>query len=164
MCNRVIYPGSFDPVTLGHVDIIERASKMFDEVIIAVSHNHVKNYLFTSKERVSLLNEALKHLDNVVVKENEMLVVDFAEAEKSKKILRGLRAMTDFEFEFQLTLANKKLAPEIETVFLVTSEKYSYVSSSLVKELAQFGKDISEFAPKLVCNTLKEKFKKTLSS
>ncbi len=158
MCNRVIYPGSFDPVTLGHVDIIERASKMFDEVVIAVSHNYKKKYLCDTKERIELLQASLKHLDNIVVKENELLVVDFARREESKKILRGLRAMTDFEFEFQMTLANKKLAPDIETVFLVTNEKYSYVSSSLVKELAQFGKDISEFAPKIVCDRLKSKY------
>ncbi len=158
MCNRVIYPGSFDPVTLGHVDIIERASKMFDEVVIAVSHNHKKEYLCNKEERIELLEEALKHLNNIVVKENNLLVVDFANKENSQKILRGLRAMTDFEFEFQMTLANKKLAPDIETVFLVTNEKYSYVSSSLVKELAQFGKDISNFAPKNVCDRLKSKY------
>ncbi len=158
MCNRVIYPGSFDPVTLGHVDIIERASKMFDEVVIAVSHNYNKKYLCNMDERIELLQKSLKHLNNVIVKANDLLVVDFARKEDSRKILRGLRAMTDFEFEFQMTLANKKLAPDIETVFLVTSEKYSYVSSSLVKELAQFGKDITEFAPKIVCDRLKSKY------
>ncbi len=158
MCNRVIYPGSFDPVTLGHIDIIERASKMFDEVIIAVSYNHKKKYLCNQEERIELLEKSLRHLDNIIIKSNDMLVVDFAKKVNSKKILRGLRAMTDFEFEFQMTLANKKLAPDIETVFLVTNEKYSYVSSSLVKELAQFNKDISEFAPKIVCERLKNKF------
>ncbi len=158
MCNRVIYPGSFDPVTLGHVDIIKRASKMFDEVIVAVSHNPKKKYLFDMDERIELLEESLKHLDNIVIKHNSLLVVDFAKKEDSTKILRGLRAMTDFEFEFQMTLANKKLDPEIETVFLVTNEKYSYISSSLTKELAQFGRDITEFAPKIVCERIKEKF------
>ncbi len=157
---KVIYPGSFDPITLGHLDIITRSSKLYDEVIVAVSNNVKKKTLFSAEERVLMIEEATSHLDNVKVTKNDKLIVDFAKEQDSKIIIRGLRAVTDFEFEFQMTLANKKLESDIETVFLITDEKYSYVSSSLAKELASFDRDITDFVPKCVCREIKKALKK----
>ncbi len=143
----VICPGSFDPVTLGHMDIITRASKLFDKVVVAVLNNSAKNPSFTIDERIALLNETTKGLDNVEIATFDGLLVDFAKIKGASAVVKGLRAVTDFEYEFQMSMINKKLCPEIETVFLNTSQEYMYLSSSVVKQIAQAGGDISKFVP-----------------
>ena len=140
-----ICPGSFDPVTLGHVDIIRRAAKMFDRVIVAVLTNPGKNPSFTTDERVEMLKLALKNLPNVEVECFNGLLADFTRARGAVAIVKGLRAVTDFEYEFQMALTNKKLNPEVETVFLTTEAEYMFLSSSIVKQVASFGGDISGF-------------------
>ena len=140
-----ICPGSFDPVTLGHVDIIRRAAKMFDRVIVAVLTNPGKNPSCTTDERVEMLKLALKNLPNVEVECFNGLLADFTRARGAVAIVKGLRAVTDFEYEFQMALTNKKLNPEVETVFLTTEAEYMFLSSSIVKQVASFGGDISGF-------------------
>ena len=140
-----IYPGSFDPVTFGHLDIIERGAKIVDKLIVGVLTNNAKTPLFSSEERVRMINNLTKHLDNVEAKAFDGLTVDFAHAEGATVIVRGLRAVTDFEYELQLAQTNKVIAPDIDTIFLTTNLKYSYLSSSTVKEIASFGGDIHEF-------------------
>ena len=140
-----ICPGSFDPVTIGHVDIIRRAAKMFDRVIVAVLTNPGKNPSFTTDERVEMLKLALKNLPNVEVECFNGLLADFTRARGAVAIVKGLRAVTDFEYEFQMALTNKKLNPEVETVFLTTEAEYMFLSSSIVKQVASFGGDISGF-------------------
>ena len=152
-----ICPGSFDPVTLGHVDIIRRAAKMFDRVIVAVLTNPGKNPSFTTGERVDMLKIALKSLPNVEVECFNGLLADFARARNAAAIVKGLRAVTDFEYEFQMALTNKKLNPEVETVFLTTEAEYMYLSSSIVKQVASFGGDISEFVVPETLNKIKER-------
>lgn len=144
----VICPGSFDPVTKGHMDIIERASKLFDRVIVAVLNNASKNPCFTIDERIGLLKETTKHLDNIEISTFDGLLVDFAKIKGASAVVKGLRAVTDFEYEFQMSMINKKLCPEIETIFLNTSQEYMYLSSSVVKQIAAAGGDISMFVPK----------------
>ena len=131
-----VYPGSFDPVTLGHMDIIERTSEMFDKVIIGVLNNNVKTPLFSVQERVNMLKEVTAHLHNVEIQSFEGLLVDFLRKNDAKVIVRGLRAVTDFEYELQMAQTNRVMAPEIDTIFLTTNLKYSYLSSSIVKEIA----------------------------
>jgi len=143
----VICPGSFDPVTKGHMDIIERASKLFDKVIVAVLNNAVKHPSFTIEERIELLRETTKHLDNIEISTFDGLLVDFAKQRGASAVVKGLRAVTDFEYEFQMSMINKKLCPEIETIFLNTSQEYMYLSSSVVKQIAAAGGDISLFVP-----------------
>lgn len=143
----VICPGSFDPVTKGHMDIIERASKLFDKVIVAVLNNAVKNPSFTIEERMGLLKETTGHLTNVEIETFDGLLVDFAKLKGASAVVKGLRAVTDFEYEFQMSMINKKLCPEIETIFLNTSQEYMYLSSSVVKQIARAGGDISMFVP-----------------
>ncbi|MBQ2688423.1 MAG: pantetheine-phosphate adenylyltransferase [Clostridia bacterium] len=143
----VICPGSFDPVTKGHMDIIERASKLFDKVIVAVLNNASKNPSFTIDERIELLKETTKHLDNIEISTFDGLLVDFAKLRGASAVVKGLRAVTDFEYEFQMSMINKKLCPEIETIFLNTSQEYMYLSSSVVKQIASAGGDISMFVP-----------------
>ena len=145
-----VYPGSFDPVTLGHVDIIRRAAKMFDRVVVAVGINMEKKPWFTVEERKELLRSATNDIENVEVVDFEGLLVDFARQYGSCVILKGLRAVSDFEYEFQMALTNNKLAPEIETVFLTTSAENMYLSSSVVKQIAAFGGDISSFVPDVI--------------
>ena len=154
-----IYPGSFDPVTFGHLDIIERGAKIVDKLIVGVLTNNVKTPLFSSEERVRMINNLTKHLDNVEAKAFDGLTVDFAHAEGATVIVRGLRAVTDFEYELQLAQTNKVIAPDIDTIFLTTNLKYSYLSSSTVKEIASFGGDIHEFVSPEVQDRMEGKFK-----
>ena len=154
-----IYPGSFDPVTFGHLDIIERGAKIVDKLIVGVLTNNAKTPLFSSEERVRMINNLTKHLDNVEAKAFDGLTVDFAHAEGATVIVRGLRAVTDFEYELQLAQTNKVIAPDIDTIFLTTNLKYSYLSSSTVKEIASFGGDIHEFVSPEVQDRMKGKFK-----
>ncbi|SNR90573.1 Phosphopantetheine adenylyltransferase [Anaerovirgula multivorans] len=152
-----IYPGSFDPITNGHLDIIERASKLCDKVIVAVLQNPSKNPLFTLEERVYLIEEAVKPFKNITVDCFSGLLIDYAKKNDAKVIIKGLRAVSDFEYEFQMALMNRKLAPDVETIFLMTSSENSYLSSSLVKEVAKFGGCIEGLVP---ASTKKEIFKK----
>ena len=156
---RAIYPGSFDPVTLGHLDIIKRSASMVDELIVGVLNNKAKSPLFSVEERVTMLGEVTKELPNVKVIPFAGLLVDFARQTESKMIIRGLRAITDFEYELQMSQMNRKLEENVETVFLTTNLEYSYLSSSMVKEVAAFGGDISQLVPALVANEVIEKMK-----
>ena len=152
-----VCPGSFDPVTNGHIDIIERASVMFDELIVGVFHNVNKKPLFTMQERVDLLTEATKHLKNVKVTSFHGLLNEYVKQQGSRIIVRGLRAMSDFEYEFQRALLLKHLDPEIETVFMMTSNEYSFLSSSGIRELANFQGEIKGLVPKCVEIAIKQK-------
>ena len=143
----VIYPGSFDPITNGHLDVIERAAKLFDRVIVAVAVNSSKDPLFTKDQRQEQITEAVAALGNVEVSAFDGLLVDFARDQKAQAIIRGLRAVSDFEFEFQLALMNRKLEPNIETIFMMPRETYTFLSSKLVKEIAQLGGNVSAFVP-----------------
>lgn len=156
---RAIYPGTFDPVTFGHLDIIERSARIFDELIVGILVNYTKNPLFSVEERVAMIQESVKHLPHVKVLFFEGLLVDFARAQDAQFLVRGLRAVTDFEYELQMTQTNKVVAPDIDTIFLTTSLKYSYLSSSMVKELAAFGADISRFVPETVTQKIRDKYK-----
>lgn len=156
---RAIYPGSFDPVTLGHMDIIKRSCKIVDELIVGVLNNNAKTPLFSVEERVKMLREATKELKNVKVVEFEGLLVDFAKAIDAKVVIRGLRAITDFEYELQMTQTNHKIEPDVETLFLTTSIEYSFLSSTTVKEVAAFGGDITQFVPEVVVKEIEEKMK-----
>jgi pantetheine-phosphate adenylyltransferase len=155
---RAIYPGSFDPVTNGHLDVIERARKLFDEVVVAVAHNDEKQPLFSLEERLELLRETAGRIDNVRIAEFKGLLVDFAKAEKAGAVIRGLRAVSDFEFEFQMALMNRKLEAGVETIFLMPKEEYTYLSSRIVKEIARLGGDVSSFVPARVAKALGRKF------
>ena len=143
----VIYPGSFDPITNGHLDVIERAAKLFDRVIVAVAVNSSKAPLFSKDQRQEQITEAVVALGNVEVNGFDGLLVDFARDQKAQAIIRGLREVSDFEFEFQLALMNRKLEPEIETIFMMPHETHTFLSSKLVKEIAQLGGDVSAFVP-----------------
>jgi pantetheine-phosphate adenylyltransferase len=154
MIRRAIYPGSFDPVTNGHLDVIERARKLFDEVIVAVAHNDQKNPLFNLQERLDLLQATVGRLKNVEIAPLDGLLVDFAVARKATAVIRGLRAISDFEFEFQMALMNRKLNAKVETIFLMPKEEYTYLSSRIVKEIARLGGDVSGFVPPAVAKIL----------
>lgn len=154
-----ICPGSFDPVTLGHLDIIGRASVLFDRVIVAVSRNPTKNPLFTIEERVGMLQEVLSGYHNVEVDSFDGLTVHYAIKQKARAIIRGLRVISDFENEFRMALTNKRLACDIETVFLMTRAEYSFISSTTVKEIALFGGSVRALVPPLVQTKLQEKYK-----
>jgi pantetheine-phosphate adenylyltransferase len=156
----VIYPGSFDPFTNGHLDVAERAAKLFDRVIVAVAHNPDKRALFSQTERKRQAVAALKGLPNVEVTTFKGLLVNFAKAQNAQAIVRGLRAVSDFEFEFQLALMNRKLEAEIETIFMMPREAYIFLSSKLVKEIATLGGDVSAFVPANVERALRRKLKK----
>ncbi len=153
---RAVYPGSFDPVTFGHLDIIRRSSALADELIVGVLNNNAKSPLFSVEERVKMLKEATQDMPEVRVVPFEGLLVDFTRRMDAKIVIRGLRAITDFEYELQMSQTNHKLEPEIETVFLTTSLEYSYLSSSTVKEVAAFGGDISQFVPEFVIDRMHE--------
>lgn len=144
---RAVYPGSFDPPTLGHLDIIKRSAGIVDELVVAVLHNSAKNSLFSVEERVSMLEEATAGLSNVKIATFNGLLVDYVKEIQATMIVRGLRAVTDFEYELQITQTNHILNPEVETIFLTTNLKYSYLSSTIVKEIASYGGDISQFVP-----------------
>ena len=157
---KAIYPGTFDPITNGHTDLVARAAKMFDEVILAVAHNPNKKPFFELEQRVEIAKSILSHLDNVTVIGFSGLLADLARGQNSHVLVRGLRAVSDFEFEFQLANMNRRLNKELETVFLTPAEKNSFISSSLVKEVAIHGGDVHEFVDPIVVNALKEKLAK----
>ncbi|MBU1026759.1 MAG: pantetheine-phosphate adenylyltransferase [Candidatus Margulisbacteria bacterium] len=152
-----IYPGSFDPITNGHVDIIKRASELFDKVIVAVIRNPEKKARFSLDERVEMLQQSFRTVKLVEVDSFDGLLVDYAKKKKANIIVRGLRAVSDFDYEFQMALTNRKMAPKIETLFFMTDYKYSYLSSSFVKQIARLGGDISELVPSAVANKLSSK-------
>ncbi len=156
---NAIYPGSFDPVTYGHLDIIERAAKRLDHLIVAVLNNPAKKSIFTVEERINLLTEVTNHLPNVEIDFFSGLLSDYAVKKNCFTMIRGLRAVSDFEYEMQMALVNRKLNPKIETLFMVSDSKYAFLSSSIVKEIAQFNGNFSCFVPKVVEEALKEKFK-----
>ena len=147
---RAIYPGSFDPVTNGHLDVIERARKLFDEVVVAVAHNDQKQPYFTLKERLAFLGQVTASLNGVKVLPLDGLLVEFAVQQNAHAIVRGLRAVSDFEFEFQMALMNRKLEATVETIFLMPKEEYTYLSSRIVKEVARLGGDVAQFVPACV--------------
>ena len=157
---RAIYPGSFDPVTFGHIDIIRRSSRLVDELIVGVLNNNAKSPLFSVEERVRMLEEVTGDIPNIRIVPFGGLLVDFARRAEAGMVIRGLRAITDFEYELQMAQTNHKMAPEIETAFLTTNLEYSYLSSTTVKEVAAFGGDISQFVPKLIADRITEKIKK----
>ncbi|GAA4810006.1 phosphopantetheine adenylyltransferase [Marinicella pacifica] len=155
-----VYPGTFDPITNGHHDLIKRGSALFDELIVGIADSKRKGPLFTLDERIELSAEILKEFDNVRVVGFDVLLADFATKMHAKVILRGLRAVSDFEYEFQLASMNRHLIPNIETMFLTPAEQFSFISSSLIKEIAMLDGDVSEFAHPIVQQALKDKFKK----
>ncbi len=154
---RAVYPGTFDPVTNGHLDVIERAAKIFDELIVAVTTNPAKTPWFTLEERVEMLKECCSHLPNVTVEAFDGLLVNFVRQKGAKIIIKGLRAVTDFDYEFQMAAINRKLAPEIETLFLMTSLPYAYLSSSAVKEVASLNGCLKDLVPENVAKRLRQK-------
>lgn len=154
-----LYPGTFDPVTLGHLDIIKRSAKVVDRLVIGVLPNHAKNPWFSVEERMALIEKVTADIPNVVVASFDGLTVDFGKQLGAAIIVRGLRAITDFEYELQIAQINHRLNPEIDTIFFTTSVEYSYVSSSIVKEVASYGGDISGFVPKDIVNDIFEKYK-----
>ena len=156
---KAVYPGSFDPVTYGHLDVIRRASVLFDEIIIGVLHNYRKSPLFSVEERVNILKEVTKDIPNITIKAFEGLSVDFVRECGAQVIVRGLRAITDFEYELQMAQTNRILEPQIDTMFLTTSLEYAYLSSTTVKEVALFGEDISKFVPPYVAEQIHKKLK-----
>ena len=157
---RAVYPGSFDPVTYGHLDIIRRSRSLADELIVGVRNNKAKTPLFSVEERVKMLEEMTKNMPGVKIVPFEGLLIDFAKEMSAGIVVRGLRAVTDFEYELQMAQTNNKLSPELETVFLTTSLKYSYLSSTIVKEVAAFGGDISQFVPETIERRIQEKIMK----
>jgi pantetheine-phosphate adenylyltransferase len=159
---RAIYPGSFDPVTNGHLDVIQRAARIFDHVIVAVADNTAKKVLLTIRERVELLREVTKGIKNVSVETFDALVIEYAREKNINVLIRGLRMTSDFDYEFQIALTNRRLAEDIETVFLMPSENVSFVSSSLLKEITGLNADISSFVPKVVERKLKEKVRRSI--
>jgi pantetheine-phosphate adenylyltransferase len=152
-----VYPGSFDPITNGHLDVIQRAATMFDRVIVAVAHDTEKKPMFTVQERLALTRPAVRRLRNVVVDDFAGLLVSYVRRKKATVVVRGLRAISDFEFEFQMALMNRKLAPGIETIFLMPKDEYTFISSRLVREIAHLGGDVSDFVPGNVQKALKHK-------
>lgn len=158
--NIIVYPGSFDPPTNGHLDLIIRATKMFEKVIVLVMNNTYKKYTFSIEERISMLNLIIKKnkIKNVKVQQYNGLLVDYLKKNKAKIVLRGLRAVSDFEYEFQMVLTNRKMFPQMETIYLMPDIKWIYLSSSLVKEIAKFGGNVSCFVPKPIEKFIKQKF------
>lgn len=154
---RAIYPGSFDPVTYGHLDIIRRSAPLVDELVIGVLNNNAKTPLFSVEERVKMLNEVTRDMTNVIVVPFDGLLVEFAKKMDACMIVRGLRAITDFEYELQMAQTNRVLAPDVDTVFLTTSLEYAYLSSTILKEVAHFGGDLSKFAPKEITDAVMKK-------
>jgi pantetheine-phosphate adenylyltransferase len=153
-----VYPGTFDPITNGHVNLIQRASVIFDHVIVAIADSARKKPLFSLSERVSMAQQALSHIENVAVQGFDSLLTQFVRSNNAKVIIRGLRAVSDFEYEFQLAWMNRCIADEIETIFLTSADEYAYISSSLVKEVASLGQDVTKFVPAHVQSKLHEKY------
>ncbi|MFN4908267.1 MAG: pantetheine-phosphate adenylyltransferase [Bacteroidota bacterium] len=158
MGKHAIYPGSFDPITLGHVDVIERASQMFDRVTVVIARNSKKTPLFDEQERLEMATESLRLLNNVSVVVHSGLIVDFARDHGASVIVRGIRAVTDFEYEFQIALMNRKLQPQVSTIFLMPHEKYTYLNSSIIRELSRYHQNLSEFVPPIVAERIAKKF------
>ena len=158
MTQRAIYPGTFDPMTKGHVDLIERACKLFDEIVIAIAASEAKNPLFTLDERIQIAEKIFESNDKVKVVGFSGLLVDLAKDNEAKILIRGLRVVADFEYEFQLANMNRAMMPELESVFLTPKEQYSYISSSLVKEICKMGGDVSEFVDPISLSELKRKY------
>lgn len=157
---RVIYPGTFDPITNGHVDIVQRASRMFDEVVIAIALGHHKNPLFSLEERVELAKQATQHLPNVRIIGFDGLLINLFKEQQATAVVRGLRAVSDFEYEFQLANMNRQLLAEYEAIFFSPAEQYSFISSTLVREIARLGGDVSNFVPQVVESAFAQKFNK----
>ncbi len=157
---KIIYPGTFDPITNGHLDIVERAAGLFDHVILAIAKHPKKNSLFTVEERIDLIQASIEHLDNVSVSSTDALIVRFAKENEAIALIRGLRSISDFEYEFQMALMNRSLAPEISTVFMMPDERYMHLNSTVVKEIAALEGDISAFVPAIVEAQLKSKLNK----
>lgn len=153
-----IYPGSFDPVTFGHLDIISRASQLFETVVVAVAENEAKSALFSTSERISMISEAIAGLAGVEVRRLDGLLVNFARTQGAMVVIRGLRAVSDFEFEFQMALMNRRLDPRLETIFLTPKEDCTFLSSRIVKEVARLGGDVTPFVPAFVARQLMQKF------
>jgi pantetheine-phosphate adenylyltransferase len=158
--STAVYPGSFDPITNGHIDVIKRGARVFDKVIVSVADNPAKQALFTKEERVEMIRDCAKPYRNVDVDSFDGLVVDYVHRKKAGVILRGIRTISDFEYEYQMALTNRTFAGDIETVFVMTHEEYSFVSSRLIKEAVSMGGDVSSFVPKDVEKRLKARFKK----
>ena len=154
----IVYPGTFDPITNGHIDLIERASKLFDKLIIGIASSQKKSPLFDIDERIALATESLQHLPNVEIKGFDYLLVNFVKDCGGVAVMRGLRAVSDFEYEFQLANMNRALSPNIESIFLMPAEKFSYISSSLVREISSLGGDVTKFVPTNVADALLKKF------
>ena len=161
MRRLAIYPGSFDPPTLGHLDVIERAAKLFDDIIVAVGVNSTKKPLLCAEDRLDALRASTSHLKNVTVDSFEGLLVDYVESKNARSIVRGLRATADFEYEFQMAMVNRRLSPEVDTVFLMTKWEHSYLSSSIVREVATLGGDYSEMVPGPVADVIHRALRKT---
>ncbi len=157
MTPPAIYPGTFDPVTYGHIDILKRALKIFHRVIVAVAHNPDKRPLFSVQERVELLRRASRGLSGVTIEDFDSLVVDYVRKKRARVVIRGLRMLSDFEYEFQMALMNRKLSEDVETIFLMPKDSYSYISARLIKEAAALGADVSSFVPDVVGAALQQK-------
>lgn len=155
--SKAIYPGTFDPITNGHTDLILRATRIFEHVTVAIAENPTKNPMFSIEERIDMVEQMCEHYDQVKVMGFRGLLIDFVEQQKAQVVIRGLRAVSDFEFEFQLASANRRMNPDVETVFLTPSEKHTFTSASLVKEIAAFGGDVSSFVDARVNTRLTEK-------
>ncbi|MDY0408085.1 pantetheine-phosphate adenylyltransferase [Virgibacillus soli] len=160
MSKLAICPGSFDPITYGHLDIIQRGARIFDELIVVVFNNQAKNPLFSAEERTALIKECTKHIPNVSVDSSADLLINYAQQKEAQVVLRGLRAVSDFEYEMQITSMNRKLDDEVETLFMMTNNQYSFLSSSIVKEVAKYGACVSDLVPKPVEKALIAKFSK----
>ncbi len=159
MSTKVVYPGTFDPITNGHIDIVERASKIYDRVIVAVALNAPKTPFFSQKERIDMVKKAVKPMKNVSVDGFDGLLINYLRRKKIPVVVRGLRMISDFEYEFQMALMNRQIASDVETIFMMPSANYSYLSSKLIKEAASLGADIDKFVPAFVEKALKRKMK-----
>ena len=159
MKTRAVYPGTFDPVTYGHIDLVKRARKIFDEVVVAVAHNPGKSPLFSVEERTQLLRRATRRLPGVSIDQFDSLVVDYVRRRGARVMIRGLRMLSDFEYEFQMALTNRKLDEGVETIFMMPSESYAYISARLIKEAAALGADLSAFVPPFVAEALRGKLR-----
>lgn len=155
---KAIYPGTFDPITNGHLDVLERALTMFDEIRVVVAKNSAKSPMFSEEERIAMIQEAVKRFPNVSVESFQGLTVDYARSFGAVAIIRGLRAVSDFEYEFQIALMNRKIAPSVTTTFLMPHEKYTYLNSSIIRELARHGQSVSGFVPENVSKALEDKY------
>ena len=159
MRSKAVYPGTFDPVTFGHIDLIKRARKIFDEVIVAVAHNPGKSPIFSVEERMALLKQATRSMKGVRIDHFDSLVVDYVKQSGCRVMIRGVRMLSDFEYEFQMALTNRKLSEHVETIFMMPSESYAYVSARLIKEAGALGADLSAFAPPFVVQALRRKLR-----